>query len=115
MGEATAAPSIEVLDPSHPDYDKADFTSNDLKSSDYYDSVLDCYNEAEVGDILFVPIPVTIRPNNVKPVLLNRGLTEGADIAITVTRTGPAGAPLPGEERRVKIKKLSDTYARILG
>ena len=115
MNEVTAAPAIEVLDPSHPDYGKADFVGSELKSSDYYDSVLDCYNEAEVGDILFVPVPVTIRPNNVKPVLLNRGLMEGADIAITVTRTGPAGATLPGEERRVKIKKLSSTKARILG
>ena len=109
--------SISVVEPGHESYEQLDVHEQPRsrhQSTNFYNEVMEVYNDSPVGAILIIPLPETIRYFNLRNVFSGRGLEIGKDVLISRQQTDEDGSLLPRSSRPAKLKKLSDKAGRIV-
>ena len=109
--------SISVVEPGHESYEQLDVheqAKSRHQSTNFYNEVMQVYNDSPVGAILLIPLPEHIRYFNLRNVFAGRGLEIGEDILISRQQTDDEGNLLPRGSRPAKVKKLTDKSGRIV-
>ena len=84
-------------------------------SAKFYNTLFDEYNAAKVGAILVFPYDGNSQISNVNKVIHARGLERLKDYELTRLHVDPStGGLYAKEDRPLKLKKLTDTPARLV-
>ncbi len=109
--------NISVVKPGTTTYDQLQGnkkkTNGHNKSTPFYNSVVTAINEAEVGDILLIPLPPGVRGFNLPKILYNRGFSRGS-LNIFRQEQDASGRNLPPKLRPMRIEKMKNEKGRIV-
>ena len=109
--------AISVIDPDHDHFKNLDIEestqSNRRVSQEFYNEVVQAYNDISVGSIMIIPLPEHIKYHNLRNILKNRGLEIHEDYRISRQELDGEGNLLPVKDRPAKLKRISATPGKI--
>ena len=107
---------ISVTDPGSEEHAELDFANGEAvsrhESTDFYNEVVQAYNESKVGAIIMFPLPAHLRYGNLRNTLKGRGLGMG-DVSLSRQEVNSEGEVIPVSQREVKLKKLTTKSGKL--